>query len=152
MAARLNVRMGLASVSKPQYATEASYVSQVKQQMKVLQSDLEYILAQFEDATLDITIEALQPTLDKAKSYTPFRTGDLRNSGFLESVGFRGTPRVELGFARGGVPRYAVLVHEMVEVPHQLPTRSKFLEAAVNEDLGNIVGRLQAGYQRFMGL
>lgn len=152
MVARLNVRLGLQSVKKPQYATEVDYVAQVKKQMQVLQGDLEYVISQFEDATPEIIIEALRPTLELAKKYTPKLTGELVNSAYLESVGFRGGQRVELGYAKGGSPRYAALVHEQVEVKHQSPTRSKFLEAAVNEDIGNVIDRLAGGYRRFMGV
>jgi hypothetical protein len=152
MAPRLNVRIGLTSVRKPEYATEVDYVRQIKKQCDVLKSDLEYVLQQFEDVTPEITIDALRSTLELAKHYTPKLTGELRDSAFIENRGFRGQPRVEIGFAKGGVPRYAALVHEQVEVKHQAPTRSKFLEAAVNEDIGNVIDRVYEGYRRFMGV
>lgn len=152
MAASLKLKMGLQSVSKPQYATEPGYVAQVARQMKALQNELVDIMDQFEAVTPDIVIEVLQPTFDKSQEYCPHKTGDLRDSGYLESVGYRGQPRVEMGYARGGIPRYAVLVHEMVEVPHAAPTRSKFLEAAINEDFNSIIDNVQVAYMKFMGL
>ena len=152
MANKLNLRMGLTKVNMPQYASESDYVQQVQAVMKALRDDLQYIMDQFEDVTPDITIEALRPIFDKSQEYCPHRTGELRNSGFLESVGFRGEPRVEMGYAKGGIPRYAVLVHEQVEVQHKAPTRSKFLEAAINEDYGEIIDRVYDGYKRFMGV
>lgn len=152
MATKLNVKLGLQSVRKPQYASEPDYVQQMRAVSKALQSDLQYILEQFEDVSPEIVIVALTPTKELAQKYTPRRTGELRNSAFLESVGSKGAERVELGFAKGGIPRYATLVHEQVEVPHEAPTRSKFLEAAINEDIGNMIDRLSDGYRRFMGV
>ena len=152
MVGRLNIRMGLSKVSKPMYATESDYVTQVKAQCKALQDDLEYILEQVGDVTPEITLEALRPTFNKSQERVPQRSGDLKRSGFLEITGFRGQPRVEMGYAKGGIPRYAVLVHEQVEVPHKSPTRSKFLQSAVEEDYGQIIDRVTSGYQRFMGL
>lgn len=144
--------MGLTRVKSPQYASEVDYVSQVNAQMQALKDDLQYIMDQFEQVTPEITLEALRPTFDKSQVYCPHKTGALRDSGYLEDVGFRGQPRIEMGYAKGGVPRYAVLVHEQVEVPHEPPTRSKFLEAAINEDYGVIIDRIHDAYQRFMGL
>jgi len=152
MAAKLNLRMGLEKVSKPQFASEPDYVAQVNAQMKALMDDLQYIMDQFAAVTPEITKEAMQPTFDKSQEYCPHKTGVLKDSGYLEIVGFRGQPRVEMGYGKGGVPRYAVLVHEMVEVPHAPPTRSKFLEAAINEDYGSIIDRVHEGYKRFMGV
>lgn len=152
MVARMSVKMGLTKVSKPMYASEPDFVQQMNAQVKALKDDLEYIMEQFENVTPEIAKESLEPTLALAKTYTPHKTGALRDSGYVEIVGFRGQPRVEIGFAKGGNPRYAVLVHEMVEVPHAAPTRSKFLEAAVNEDVDNIIDRVADGYRRFMGV
>jgi hypothetical protein len=144
--------MGLTRVNAPQYASESDYVQQMQAVLKALKDDLQYIMDQFEDVTPAITMDALRPTFDKSQGYCPVLTGDLKNSGYLEDVGFRGQPRVEMGYAKGGIPRYAVLVHEQVEVPHRPPTRSKFLEAAINEDYGEIIDRVSEGYKRFMGI
>lgn len=152
MVRTLNLKMGLEKVSKPMHPEQSSFVAGVNAQMRALRDDLQSIMEQFEDVTPEITIEALTPTFDKSQIYCPHRTGDLRNSGYLESVGFRGQPRVELGYGRGGNPWYAALVHEQVEVPHAPPTRSKFLEAAVNEDHEMIFARVSEGYKRFMGV
>jgi hypothetical protein len=84
--------------------------------------------------------------------YAPVLTGALRASGYLEKVGFRGKPRVEIGFGRGGDPDYAAFVHEAVDIPRRAPTRSKYLEAAVMEDLDQIYRRLGEGYKTFTGL
>lgn len=96
----------------------------------------------------EVVRDALEPTFKKARDvYTPKRTGALRASGFLEVVQFRGNARVDIGFGRGGNPAYAAMVHENIDVFHAAPTRSKFLQAAVMEDLGAIEQRLGRGYK-----
>lgn len=152
MAPRLNIRVGLTRVTKPQFASEPGYVAAVSKMVKVLKDDLEHILNQVQDATPEIVLEAMQPMFDKSQVYVPHRTGALKESGYLEITQTGAQPKVEMGYAKGGVPRYAALVHEQVEVPHQAPTRSKFLEAAVNEEMGATLNRIQEGYRRFMGV
>lgn len=149
MARKLDVRVGLTRVSRPIWASEPDFVSAMNAAVGTLMSDLGYILDQFEDVTPDVTVEALQPTFEKAKKYTPKDTMALVDSAYLEVVTKRGNPLVEMGFAKGGKPRYAAYVHEMTTNKHAAPTRSKFLEAAVNEDMFDIIDRVADGYSRF---
>lgn len=87
---------------------------------------------------------ALGPTLTLAKRYCPKDTKALVNSGYLEitSRGAGGT--VEIGFGKGGVPHYALIVHEMLEYKHKAPTRAKFLQIAMQETRHSILARIAA--------
>ena len=152
VAQKLNLRLGLERVSKAVYASEPDFVRQMNAQVKALRDDLDYILQQFEGITPEITKEALQPTFEKSQKYVPKDTMELHDSGYLEIVSFRGNPKLEMGYAKGGSPRYAAYVHEMTENKHESPTRAKFLESAINEDMFTIIDRVAAGYQRFMGV
>jgi hypothetical protein len=147
----INVQVGLTRVSAPLYASEPGYVSSINAQMKVIQNNLAKVLSAIEGATPEIMLEAVRPTFLKSQSYCPLDKGPLRASGYCEIRQWRGQPRVEVGYAKGGKPRYAVFVHEKVQDRHAPPTRAKFLEAALNEDLGAIRGRLEAGYRRVFG-
>lgn len=148
---RLKVNLGLQRQRpRPRSPSEPGYTDMMKAQSRALTDALLDIFNQFEDASEDIMLEALQPTFEKAIYYTPVDTGALVNSAYLEKASFRGKPRVEMGFARGGHPHYAVYVHEMLDIPHMPPTRSKFLEAAIKEDLDAIWQRLAALYKAFM--
>lgn len=133
------------------WPSEAGYVSAMASKARALTDDLLAIVNAFEDATPEIIMEALEPTFEKAKYYVPKDTWDLHDSAYLEITSFRGKPRVEMGFARGGNPPYGMFVHEIERYRHASPTRSKFLEAAMKEDLGDIPGRLKSAYQRLMG-
>jgi len=95
-----------------------------------------------EEETAPIVVDALKPTFEKSQKYCPKDTGDLVSSGYLESRKFRGNVVAEIGYARGNKPSYAIYVHEMLEYRHKAPTRAKFLEAAIDEDLSDIQGRI----------
>ncbi|MEB3025829.1 hypothetical protein, partial [Parvimonas sp. M13] len=96
-------------------------------------------------------VEALEETFGKALEYTPQDTGDLRASGYLEAETFRGNAVAVIGFGRGGNPSYAVYVHEM-PFAHKAPTRSKFLQAALDEDMGEIESKLAASVKYASGV
>lgn len=147
---RLKVNIGLQRLNRaPLWPSEPGYVRQMQQQSKALTDALLSIFDQFEDASTDIMIDALEPTGEKAREYTPVDTSELLDSYYLVSAPFRGKPRVEMGFARGGKPNYAMYVHE-IPYNHAEPTRYKFLEQAMKEDLDQIYQRLGAAYRTFM--
>lgn len=152
MATSVRLKVGKTFVKSPKYMSEANYVTEVNRGMKSIEKDLLYIIQQFEDVTPEFMKDALQPTFDKSQTYVPFRGGTLKNSGYLEIVEYRGSPKVEMGYGAGGRPDYTVYVHEMVEIPHAAPTQAKFLERAVNEDMGDLIDRLAASYKNFMGV
>lgn len=131
---------------------ERHYVAEVNAATKAITDELMNIFKQAENLSEDILIEALEPTGEKALKYTPYDTGLLHSSYYLEKTPFRGAPRVEMGFAKGGNPHYAAIVHEMLDMPHAPPTRAKFLEQALKEDMPVLLTRIRAAYKRFMGL
>lgn len=100
----------------------------------------------------EVLKQALQPTLDKAIMYCPVKTGALRKSAYLEvrRAGLLRGWQAEIGFGRGGVPNYAIYVHE-VPYKHKDPTRWKFLQAALQEDSSAIQQRLAGGYRTVAG-
>lgn len=145
------LKVGKTFVRTPKYPSEPGYVAAVNGAMKKIMADIQYVIDQFEDVTPEIMQEALEPTLELSAVYCPKDSGRLVDSRYMEVTGYRGKPSVEIGYAKGNRPDYAAYVHEMVEIPHAAPTRAKFLEAAVNEDIGNIIDRVDAAYRRFMG-
>jgi hypothetical protein len=130
---------------------EPGFIQSVREQLDDLQRIMKSVVAQFEGATPEICLEALRPTFEKSKVYCPVDTGALIESGYLEIVGFRGQPRVEMGYGRGGNPYYAVIVHENLEMEHRAPTRAKWLATAVEEDLDEIKIRIEQGMREFFG-
>ncbi len=147
---RLKLRMGLERVKAPIYASQPGFVSKVNEAMNQLRLDLEYIFDQFEEVTPEIMLDVLKPTFEKSKVYCPKKTNELVESAYLEVVQFRGKPKVEMGYAKGGKPSYAAYVHEIVQYKHEAPTQAKFLERAINEDIGSMIDKLAAEYREFM--
>lgn len=147
---KLNIGAQRMPSGSPGNPAGPNYVQNMLAQSKSLTDNILAVINQFKDATPDIIYEALEPTLELSLVYCPIDTGALRASAYLEITEFRGKPRVELGYARGSDPEYAVAVHENLEWRHEPPTRSKFLQAAVDEDIGNIEARLIAAYQEMV--
>jgi hypothetical protein len=132
------------------YPWEPGYIQSVRAQLDDLQSIIHSTFEQFEERAPEIVYNAMEPTFLKARDvYCPTKTGTLRASGYLEIQRFRGQPRVEMGFARGGTPEYAILVHENLNMQHAPPTRAKFLETAIDEDLVDINSRIANGFENW---
>lgn len=148
--ARLTLRMGQTRVGSAMSPSQAGYVQSVNQSWRKIERQIVDIFQQFEDVSDDICMEALRPTFEKSQEYCPIASGRLRRSGYIEKTSLRGKPRVEIGYGRAGEPPYTVFVHERVDMRHKPPTRAKFLQAAVLEDLEAIFGRLVIGYRGFM--
>lgn len=119
-------------------------------QAKQLTTTLLSILDQFQDVTPEIALSALEPTFAKSKMYCPKDTGRLVASGYLQVMGGKSRPRVEIGYGKGGIPHYTAIVHEDTGMAHKEPTRAKWLQAAVFEDLSQIEARLGGAYTSFM--
>lgn len=149
---KIDFNVGKRFVRSERFTDEAAYVQDMREQSRAMVEKLMRVVDQFEAITEDVIYDALVPTFEKAKNYTPVDTGKLLASAYLETTSYRGKPRVEMGFARGGIPFYAVLVHENLAVHHNPPTRAKFLEQALKEDLGDFMARLASGYKAATGL
>lgn len=119
--------------------------------MKQISDAMKQVCIQAQVYTPEVLEWAMEPTFEKAKKYTPVKTGALLASAFMEIRKEAKGPRLVIGFASSGDPYYAIYVHEMVEHFHPLPTRSKFLTSAVMEDLGSIQDRLVQGYAYMFG-
>jgi len=120
--------------------------------MLEVERNLSLFLIDLKKVTPEILIDSLTPTFKKSLVYVPKKTLALMHSGYLE-VRERGTViQAELGYGRGGIPHYAVYVHEATWIPHQAPTRSKYLQAAIEEDIDAIAKRVVKGYQKKTGM
>lgn len=137
--------------TNPPYPSHPAYVQYMRESAALMAEAMLDVIDQFEEVTDDVMLDSLEPVLKKAEYYCPKDTLELVNSSYLEKANFRGQPRVEIGFAKGGNPDYAVYVHEIMDYKHEEPTQAKFLETAVMEDLDGIYERIGAGYRKFVG-
>lgn len=145
MPAKIRVKASIGSrrLSSGTHASIAAATRQARTQMKTVMDNLEAVVQGLRTATPEALLYGLKPIADKATYYVPVKTGELRDSQYME-VRREGRQKflVELGYARGGHPNYAALVHESVDIPHADPTSAKFLEKAVDEELHKVRPRV----------
>ncbi|MGD9727682.1 MAG: hypothetical protein AB7L09_21635 [Nitrospira sp.] len=118
---------------------------QLRTQLDRLEKVIGAFAAHMHNEVPQVLEAALRPTFEKSQERVPKRTGALKRSGYLE---VRKTPRgteIEMGYARGGRPNYALLVHELPRY-HKPPTTWKFLENPIKEDIGRIERDLVVGF------
>lgn len=110
-----------------------------RQQMASVIARYNTFIAQLEAAGPEAVEDALRPIFDKSQEYVPVDTGTLAESGVLD-VQKQGNGKV-LGTIEYGnqAAWYAALVHEMVWLNHTPPTRAKYLQAALEEEMDNIM-------------
>jgi hypothetical protein len=140
MAKQISFRpfMGSRYVRQHHNASAQTLQAQFRQQIGGLLDALGEYIDDFDDMIPEAIVEVLEPTLGKAIEYCPKLTGDLVDSAYLEVDSVRRKHAVAIGFGKGGQPDYAIYVHEM-PYKHEEPTRSKFLQTALDEDYFKIL-------------
>lgn len=107
--------------------------SGLQQAFKQIADNFRYFVDELDGFLPEDLAWALEPTFEKSQLWCPVDTGETKASGYLIKQGYSGGARVEIGYGRGGNPAKAIYVHEMPYL-HAAPTRSKFLQAAVEDD------------------
>jgi len=110
----------------------------------------ELLIRNLESATPDIVRNALEPVFQKALEYVPKKTGALAASGKLEVTGTPGDVEGTITFG-DAKSWYAALVHEYVWLNHEPPTRAKYLQAALEEELDSFLTSLAVDYAMVLG-
>jgi len=133
------------------FPNESGYVASIHAQFEEINDNLNAIIKSLKNVSAYILLDALIPTYSLSQKFVPVRTGALALSGYLEIVenDDRGC-RVELGYGKHGQPFYAIIVHERIDIPHRPPTRSKYLQAAISQDMRNIQARVEEHFKDVM--
>lgn len=133
MVAPVRFSIGPKRISKSMTPAQAGYVSYMRGQFKEIEQDFADFIGAINGVAPQAVEKALKEIFDLSQVYVPVDTAKLKRSGFVEvrqtSKGVTGS----VGYAKGGVPHYAVFVHENLEVFHKPPTQAKFLERAADE-------------------
>lgn len=124
---------------------EAAFSRQTAEDMANIIARFQELADKVKRATPEALVSALEPTFYLSQVYVPVDTGSLSESGALEIDGTSSRPRayIQYGGSTSGV-NYAAIVHERLELHHEPPTRSKYLEAAFNETLRGFKSRIIA--------
>lgn len=104
------------------------------------------LIKSLEAATPTILANAMQPVYNRSQIYVPKKTGALMSSAqLLAGVDERGRPMVSLVYGDSTTP-YAAIVHELVHLNHASPTRAKYLQAAMEEELDAFLTSVAVDY------
>lgn len=108
----------------------------------------EQLLRQFKASTPAACEAALKPIFKRAQYLVPEDTGALWESGKLTSgVNAKGVAYANITFGNEEA-WYAALVHEFTWLHHEAPTRSKYLQVAMEEGLDAVMDTLAAEYKK----
>ena len=129
------------------------FTTSARQSMSEILKNFSQIISNMKNACPDSLEEAMTPTFDKAQKYCPKKTWALVESGEITSgVNADGSAYCQISFGGGGIVYYAAIVHERTDLHHMLPTRSKYLEAAIGEDLHLMQRRFARSFKRRTGM
>lgn len=142
MATRFRPFVGLRRLHAGRSASLKEATLSAREQFKAIRDNFDRLVSGLRDITPDAVEYALQPILDRSQELVPVKTGELKNSGYLEVRRMGDNTLAEIGYGKGGYPYYAPYVHEDLTAHHEPPTSAKFLEIAANEQMDQIVPRV----------
>lgn len=132
------------------FRSQRSTQSSAGRQMAEIIRAYEQILNHLNYVTPMILMKALQPIRNKAAIYVPKKTGALMASENVEiGTNERGHTMVSLTYG-DNIAFYAAFVHERVDLNHASPTRSKYLQAALEESMQDFLQRVAGDYQNVL--
>jgi len=100
--------------------------------------------------TPDALLNALDPVFQKSQEYVPVKTGSLQSSGVMRVEGEGNNLEGSIVYGNP-VAWYAAIVHEYVWLNHEPPTRAKYLQAALEEELDSFMLSLAIDYAAALG-
>lgn len=147
MIRRFKARIGRERVGGAVPDSIGSATLDVRSQMNAIIQEYFRWTQHMEEQADDVLYEALKPTFEKTQQRVPLKDGDLIASGYLEKRTFRGNATVEIGYAKGGSPEYAIEQHENLEYNHAEGRTAKYLERPLLEDADAIQSAIMRGFR-----
>lgn len=141
--AKFRSSVGKSTRTFPGGQSQRDYTQQTKAEMESVIRRYSKAIEELKGAGQIILYKIVEPTYELSQVYCPEDKGDLKSSGYIQAT----NQFVEVGYARGGKPHYAVYVHEKLENRHFPPTRAKWLQGALEEDIGNYKERARQLYK-----
>lgn len=142
MSGPIQFNVGRVRVTGSAKISEVGYIRSIREQMDAIAGNVQALIDHVEEVTPAALIFGAQPIFDRSQELVPVDTGDLKASGFIETRDTASGVGVFLGYGRFGKPFYAGFVHERLDVRHAKGKQAKFLEAAINEKLGDFKRRV----------
>jgi len=122
-----------------------------RESMAAVIKNYEGIIRQLHSVTPDAVRNALEPVFDKSLEYVPYKSGRLSESAILEVEGGPGNVRGSITYGNS-TAWYAALVHEYVWLNHNPPTRAKYLQSALEEEMDSFLTSLAVDYASALGM
>lgn len=148
MVTKFSGRVGASRVSTQTDSTHANFQQSVKSSMAGILEEYKRWIAHMNAEIADVLYDALVPTFELSQELVPVDTGALKESGYLE----KDKNAVAIGYAKGGNPDYATIVHEDPDKPHKAPTQYKFLQLPLEQDFENVKARVIQGLKDISGV
>lgn len=152
MVVPFKANVGLSRISSKTDSTQANFTQSVRQSMAGIIAEYRRWIEHMNVQSADVLVEALTPTFELSQELVPVATGALKESGYVEKRTIGGVSSVEIGYARGGNPDYAVIVHEDPDMQHKPPTQFKYLQVPIEQDFDNVKERVIAGLKAISGV
>ncbi len=148
----IGFNVGRVRVTRVVGPSEAGYIRSIREQMKAIIENVQKVIDRIENVTPEALVFGVQPIFDKSQELVPVDTGRLKASGFVVTRDTAAGVGVFVGYGRFGKPHYAGFVHERLDIRHAAGKQAKFLEAAVNEHIGDFERRVALFISRETGL
>lgn len=136
------------------FGSKAFYVKVATQDSRLAMAEIikryQDVIKRLRDVTPQALGEALTPTFKLAQYYVPEDTGALWESGKIttgKTKAGKSAASITFGNAEAW---YAAIVHEYTWLAHQEPTRSKYLQAAMEETIDGMIMSLGKTYKQLL--
>ena len=117
--------------------------------MEAIISNYRQLVKTLEGSSADILEQVLHPVLSKSQMYVPKKTGALASSVELTTENTATGAEARITYGNSDV-YYAAIVHEFTWLNHQSPTRAKYLQSAMEEEIDNFLERAAQTYAGLM--
>jgi hypothetical protein len=134
----IGINVGLKRVPKASSTYQAAFTRSTRESMAAIIENYRSLVNAIRDATPQILHDIMEPVFDLSQLYCPVKTGKLQDSGRISAHETGTRVRVDISYGDGANVPYAAIVHERTELAHAPPTRSKYLQAALEESLDDI--------------
>lgn len=134
--------IGLKRITQRTPSNVAEATRQVRSQMDDILWNMRRVVEGIEGITEEALRYGLEPIFATSQELVPLKTGALQASGYLEVITRKGRIEAEIGYAKGGVPDYAIEQHENLDFYHQPPRQAKFLQTAIDMHLDEVRDRI----------
>lgn len=129
---RFRVKLGIGARRGGDIVTRVKQ-GEARKHFRAIEAEINRWMTHVEIEMGPVLVDGLRVIFDVSQELVPKATGELARSGYVTSARSRALTNAEIGYAKHGLPDYAVVVHEDLTKFHEDPTQAKFLEDPLND-------------------